>query len=120
MNTPPAPPCPPGFLSFVRPAVRDRVEHLWRKRPGDLHAWVCHRLPELFPPEAAGTVPAFGEEETCHRVGGGAIISMPYRVAAETLGFGEGLLIVAADGSRFIAESEAGLHAPAVRYGGSQ
>lgn len=98
--------------------MRDRVAHEWRKKPARLHYRICHKSEELFLKQYKGKRVTFQDHEEVMYLCGTKTHEGVFAEAAEHLGFGMGVLIVALDGSKFIAETEYEQGFPSEVYGG--
>ena len=86
--------------------MRERVAHEWKKKPVKLHYRVCHKAHELFSENFRGGQAVFASDEKVLFLCGNNTWELPFSEAQSYLGRGYGILIVASDGSRFIAETE--------------
>lgn len=115
------PTLPDQFVQrFVRKEMRDRVAHEWEKKPDKLHYRICDQADEVFADNFRGGHADFGGDEVVLALSGSRTQEVRFFEAERYLGCGDGVLIVAADGSRFLAETESGTHRPYEMYGGSE
>lgn len=107
---------------FIRKAMRERVAHEWIKKPGTLHYRICHKADELFLAKLKGGTVTFTSEEPVFMLCIGTqdhLNVIPFAEAEKKLAYGGGLLIISEDGHKFIAETEAEIGLPSIRYAGS-
>ena len=115
-----APEIPQPFLErFVLEPMRRRVEHEWRKKPDKLHSRICHAASDLFDARFLTGEASFESDEEVFVLAGGHPVSLKYSEAEAELGSGSGVLIVAASGEKFVAETESTKGTPFVVYAAS-
>lgn len=108
------------FVSkFVLKAMQERVKHEWSKKPDKLYERICHHANELFDKSLKNKKVHFGEGEKCYIFRGGKLEIVEFREANLSLGCGNGALVVAETGEKFIAETESNKGHPYESYAGS-
>ncbi len=92
--------------------------HEAKKKPGDLHARICHEIEKIFSSKYTGGSITYQPEDQCLRLSGNKLEETTWALAEKHMGLGDGLLIIDATGRKFYAETESGPHNPSKVYTG--
>jgi hypothetical protein len=94
-------------ITFVNREFCDRFIHEAMKKPTKLHARVCHRIEELFPPQYRNRSVQFDPMAPCLLLGWGhGLQETTWAEAHKQTGRGGGILIIDMSGKKFYAETE--------------
>ena len=93
-------------IRFVEKNFRDRFLYEAKKKPGDLHARICHEIAKVFSSRYAGGSITYQPEDQCLVLSGNKIEETTWALAQKQMGLGDGMLIIDATARKFYAETE--------------
>lgn len=107
--------------NFVVSSFRERFVHEAIRKPGKLQSRICHTIHEVFAETYLSKVCPFRPEDSCIPITGTGVESLKEDLwsnveRSATCGFG--LLVIAPDGTKFSAETEAEKSHPSITYSG--
>jgi hypothetical protein len=107
--------------NFIVSSFRDRFVHEAIRKPGKLQGRICHAIHEVFVETYLSEVCPFRPEDSCIPITGTGVESLKEDLWSNveklaTRGFG--LLVIAPDGTKFFAETEAEKGHPSLTYSG--
>jgi hypothetical protein len=104
--------------NFVVSSFRDRFVHEAIRKPGKLQGRICHAIHEVFVETYLSEVCPFRPEDSCIPITGTGVESLKEDLWSNVATRGFGLLVIAPDGTKFFAETEAEKSHPSITYSG--
>jgi hypothetical protein len=101
---------------FVNNKFRERFLHEALNKPQSLHSRICHNINQVLKPGFADGKCPFRATDPCLILRGGPTELGTWDEATKHLGMGDGLLVIAASGEKFWAQTEAGQGSPTITY----
>ena len=103
---------------FVITPFRDRFVHEALKKPGKLHARICHRIEEVFPAKFRGGALRFTKDDLVFPIVGTDYDceECKWEDVAGIEGSGYGMLVASADLKTFYSETESEVGSPYETY----